>query len=67
MVVQGYNTNTWEAEAGGSRIQGQPQLHRELKASLGYMRPYFLGGGGICDLLILTVLQDKCSDLQESY
>jgi hypothetical protein len=28
----------WEMEIGGSEIQGQPQLHRESEAKLGYMR-----------------------------
>lgn len=27
------NPNTWKAEAGGARVQIQPQLHREVKAS----------------------------------
>jgi hypothetical protein len=30
MVVHTYNPSTWEAEAGGSRVQGQPGLHNEI-------------------------------------
>jgi hypothetical protein len=29
MVVQAYTPSTWEAEAGGSRVQGQPGVHSE--------------------------------------
>jgi hypothetical protein len=28
-VVHTCNTNTWEAEAGGWRVGGQPELHSE--------------------------------------
>jgi hypothetical protein len=37
MVVHTCNPNTWEAEAEGLRVQGQPGLHSEFKACLGYM------------------------------
>jgi hypothetical protein len=30
--------STWEMEAGKPELQSYPQLHSELKASLGYMR-----------------------------
>lgn len=26
MVAHAYNLNTWEAETGGSQVQGQPEL-----------------------------------------
>jgi hypothetical protein len=29
MVVHSCNPSTWEAEAGGLRVQGQPWLHNE--------------------------------------
>lgn len=37
--LTGYTCNpkTWEAEAGGSEVQGNPLLPSELEASLGYM------------------------------
>jgi hypothetical protein len=31
----------WEAAAGGSGVQSQSQLHRELEASLSYRKPCF--------------------------
>lgn len=34
-VVWACNPRMWEVEAGGSRVQGQPPLTREL----GYLRP----------------------------
>jgi hypothetical protein len=37
MVAYKCNTSTWEAEAGGSQIQGHPSLHSEFEASLGYI------------------------------
>lgn len=40
-VVHACNSNTPEAEAGGSETQGHPQLHSYLEVSLGYMRPCF--------------------------
>lgn len=34
------NLGSWEAEAGGLQIQGQPKPHSEFEASLGYtVRP----------------------------
>jgi hypothetical protein len=30
MVVHTYNPSTWEAEAGGSRVLGQPGLHSDI-------------------------------------
>lgn len=39
MVVHAYNPDTWEVEAEGSGIQGQSRLHKDLKVTLGYMRP----------------------------
>ena len=32
----------WEAEAGGSGIQGHPQLYSKFEASLGYVETLFL-------------------------
>lgn len=32
------NASTWKVEAGKANVQGCPQLHNELEASLGYMR-----------------------------
>jgi hypothetical protein len=29
MVVHACNSSTWEAEVGGSQVQGQPALYRE--------------------------------------
>lgn len=29
MVFHDYNPNTWEARAGGSRVQGQPRICRK--------------------------------------
>jgi hypothetical protein len=29
VVVHAFNPSTWEAEAGGYRVPGQPGLHRE--------------------------------------
>lgn len=39
--------STWEVEAGESEVHGQPQLHRELEASLGYLTrvPHSLAQG----------------------
>lgn len=46
------NPSTGKGEAGGSEIEGQPQLHSRFEASLGYMRlfqgekeQYFIGRG----------------------
>jgi hypothetical protein len=33
VVVHTYNPSTWEGEAGGSRVQGQPGQHSKFKAS----------------------------------
>lgn len=35
------NPSSQEVEAGGFRVQGQPQLHPDFKTSLGYIRHYF--------------------------
>lgn len=35
MVAYTCNPSTWDVEAGPSGVQGQPQLHYELKANLG--------------------------------
>lgn len=32
----------WELESEGLGVQGQPQIWREFKASLGYKRPCFI-------------------------
>ena len=39
MIAHAYNPNTWEAEAGGSRVQGQPQQCNKFEASLMYRTP----------------------------
>jgi hypothetical protein len=31
MVSHTCKSSTWEAEAGGSRVQGQPELHSETQ------------------------------------
>jgi hypothetical protein len=42
MVVTICNPSSPEAEAEGSRVGGQPELHREFQTSLGYIvRPHF--------------------------
>jgi hypothetical protein len=33
--------STWAVEAGGSEVQGHPQLHREPKVILAYKTPRF--------------------------
>lgn len=33
-----YNPSTSEMEVGGPGVQGQPWLHRQFEASLGYVR-----------------------------
>lgn len=39
MVVNSSNHTMREMEALGLEVQGQPQLYRELEASIGYIRP----------------------------
>lgn len=34
LVANACHPSTWEAEAAGKRVQGQPELHREFSASL---------------------------------
>lgn len=36
VVTQIYNPQTWEVKAGRLGIQGQPQLHGDFEASLGF-------------------------------
>jgi hypothetical protein len=36
MVEHSCNLRTWEAEAGGSQIQGQPELHSRFQATGDY-------------------------------
>lgn len=31
---------TWEVKTGASGVQGQPEIHNEVKNSLGNMRPF---------------------------
>jgi hypothetical protein len=38
MVAQVCNPRNWEAEAGGSQVQGQPELHSEFQAKLDYIK-----------------------------
>lgn len=40
------NPSTWEVEIGRSTVQGDPPLHSESEASLGYMCVMVLGGLG---------------------
>lgn len=40
LVKHSNNPSTWAVERGISGVQGKPQLHKELEASLGYMRPH---------------------------
>jgi hypothetical protein len=43
MVAYTCNPSTWEARAGGSKVQSQPGLHSKFKASLGYVvGPYLI-------------------------
>lgn len=38
MVVQPFNSSTWEAKTGGSLpVQGQPKLHRNFQDNQGYI------------------------------
>lgn len=37
MLVPAYSS--WEVEAGGAEVQGHPQLHNKVEASLGYLKP----------------------------
>ena len=39
MVAHAYNPSTWEAETGGSQVEGQPQQFSETLSNL--VRPYF--------------------------
>lgn len=39
-MVHVHNHSTGEVEAGGSVVQGQPQLRAELEVNLDYLRPY---------------------------
>jgi hypothetical protein len=36
MAIQACNPSIQQAEAGGSQVQGQPGVHSQFKASLGY-------------------------------
>ena len=40
-MVLAYNPSTWDVVLGQSEVQGHPQLHRELEASMGYVRLCF--------------------------
>jgi hypothetical protein len=42
MVVHVCNPSSWEAEAGGLKVQGQLWLHGEFKGSLGYIMRCYL-------------------------
>lgn len=50
--------STWETEVGGSQVQGQPELHSELKLSLG--NPV-----GFCSRLLIHT--QKCSYHDQCY
>lgn len=39
MLVHACNPSTWKVRAGGSRIQGHPEVHCKFEASLGHMKP----------------------------
>jgi hypothetical protein len=40
VVAHAYSLRAGKAEAGGSGVQGPPQLHSESESSLGYRRLY---------------------------
>lgn len=40
MVVHACDLRTYKIGTGGSGVQNHFQLHRKLKAKLGYMRPW---------------------------
>jgi hypothetical protein len=42
MVVYACNLSTWEAEAGGFPVQGQPGLHSEFQDNLSYITSPYL-------------------------
>jgi hypothetical protein len=37
VVAHIWNSNTWEVEAGGLRVRGQPRLYSEFQTSLSYI------------------------------
>lgn len=39
IVAQSHDHRTWEVNAGGLEVQGNPQLYSEFMTSLRYMRP----------------------------
>jgi hypothetical protein len=39
MVAYTYKLKNWKVQAGGTEVQGHPQLHSKFKVSLGYVRP----------------------------
>ena len=41
MMACAYKWNIGEGEAGRSKVQGHPELHRKFGVSLGYPRPFF--------------------------
>jgi hypothetical protein len=45
LVVHACNPSTQEVEAGGSRVSGQPGLHIDFEANLGYIARFFLKTG----------------------
>lgn len=40
-LESGMAVHTWEDEAGGSRLQGQPELHTKFKAGFNYIADCF--------------------------
>lgn len=65
------NPSTGKGEAGGSEIEGQPQLHSRFEASLGYMRlfqeekeQYFIRRGFCMNVILgggVIYMLGKCS------
>lgn len=39
MVTHACHPSNWEVEAGGSGVEGHPQLHNEFETSQGNVRP----------------------------
>lgn len=52
-------------EAGGSRVQAHPQLHRKFKASPGYKKPTLKQKGGWAKQNIYTAPSKAQSTLQK--
>lgn len=64
ITIHTCNPRTREVETGGLGIERQPQLHRELDANLGYVRPCvcFKAYGAI--RMAPSVVEGTCCHLQ---